>query len=123
MVYQGPVFISLPKEFEEAARVDGAGILRTYLFIIIPNAKPVFATVSILTFLVQWGVFLWPLMITTGESVRPLPLSIATFYTLPPLQWGDIFAFGVMMVAPVLLIFLLFQGWFVRGVAATGIKG
>ena len=116
-------FLGLPRELEEAARIDGAGVLRTFVFIIVPNAKPAFASVAILTFLTQWGAFLWPLMVTSGEAVRPLPLGIATFYTLPPLQWGDIFAFGVMMVAPVLLMFLVFQRWFVRGVAATGVKG
>jgi len=116
-------FLDLPRELEEAARIDGAGVLRTFLTIIVPNSKPVFATVAILTFLIQWGVFLWPLMVTSGESVRPLPLAIATFYTLPPLQWGDIFAFGVMMVLPILLVFLVFQRWFIRGVVATGIKG
>ena len=102
-------FLGLPRELEEAARIDGAGVLRTFITIIIPNCKPVFATVAILTFLIQWGVFLWPLMVTSGEAVRPLPLAIATFYTLPPLQWGDIFAFGVMMVLPILLVFLFFQ--------------
>ena len=116
-------FLGLPRELEEAARIDGAGVLRTFAFIIVPNAKPAFASVAILTFLTQWGAFLWPLMVTSGEAVRPLPLGIATFYTLPPLQWGDIFAFGVMMVAPVLVMFLVFQRWFVRGVAATGVKG
>jgi len=116
-------FLSLPRELEEAARIDGAGVLRTFFVIIAPNARPAFATVAVLTFLTQWGAFLWPLMVTSGEAVRPLPLAIAAFHTLPPLQWGDIFAFGVMMVAPILLVFLLFQGWFVRGVAATGIKG
>ena len=116
-------FLDLPRELEEAARIDGAGVLRTFLTIIVPNSKPVFATVAILTFHIQWGVFLWPLMVTSGESVRPLPLAIATFYTLPPLQWGDIFAFGVMMVLPILLVFLFFQRWFIRGVVATGIKG
>ena len=116
-------FLDLPRELEEAARIDGAGVLRTFLTIIVPNSKPVFATVAILTFLIQWGVFLWPLMVTSGELVRPLPLAIATFYTLPPLQWGDIFAFGVMMVLPILLVFLVFQRWFIRGVVATGIKG
>ncbi|MEN8214614.1 MAG: carbohydrate ABC transporter permease [Pseudomonadota bacterium] len=116
-------FIALPKEFEEAARIDGAGVLRTFVTIIIPNTRPVFATVAVLTFLTQWGAFLWPLMATSSEAVRPLPLGIAMFHTLPPLQWGDIFAFGVMMVAPVLLVFILFQNWFVRGVASTGIKG
>jgi len=116
-------FLELPREFEESAYIDGAGVFRTFFSIILPNAKPVFATVAILSFLSHWGVFLWPLMVTSGEKVRPLPLGIAMFYTLPPLQWGDIFAFSVMMVLPVLVVFLIFQGWFVRGVAATGIKG
>ena len=116
-------FLGMPRELEEAARVDGAGVLRTFFSIIVPNAKPVFASVAILTFLTQWGSFLWPLMVTSGERVRPLSLAIATFYGLPPLQWGDIFAFGVMMIMPILLVFLIFQRWFVRGVAATGIKG
>jgi len=116
-------FLDLPKELEEAARIDGAGHVRIFFSIILPNSKPVFATVAILTFLTQWGSFLWPLMVTHSENVRPLPLGIAAFYTLPPLQWGDIFAFGVMMVLPVLILFILFQNWFVRGVATSGIKG
>ena len=115
-------FLGLPRELEEAARVDGAGILRTFFVIVIPNAKPVFATVAIVTFLLYWGMYLWPLLMTVDDGVRPLPLAIATFYTLPPVQWGDILAFGVMMVLPVLVIFIAFQPWFVRGVATTGIK-
>jgi multiple sugar transport system permease protein len=116
-------FLGLPRELEEAARVDGAGTLRTFIAIVIPNARPVFATVAIVTFLLYWGMYLWPLLMTVDESVRPLPLAIATFYTLPPVQWGDILAFGVMMVASVLVIFIVFQPWFVRGVATTGLKG
>jgi multiple sugar transport system permease protein len=116
-------FIGLPKELEEAARIDGASTIRTYFEIIVPISKPVFATVAILTFLTQWGSFLWPLMVTIDESVRPLPVAIAAFQTLPPIQWGDLMSFGVMMVAPMLLVFLLFQKWFVAGVASTGSKG
>lgn len=116
-------FSGLPRELEESARIDGAGVLRTFGCVIVPNAKPVYASAAILTFLTQWGAFLWPLMVTSGERVRPLPVAIASFQTLPPLQWGDIFAFGVMMVAPIVLTFVFFQRWFVRGVAATGIKG
>jgi multiple sugar transport system permease protein len=116
-------FLGLPRELEEAARIDGAGPWRIFFRIVMPNAKPVFATVAILNLLTQWGAFLWPLMVTHSEAVRPLPLGIATFYSLPPLQWGDIFAFGVMMVTPVLLIFVLFQHWFVQSVATTGVKG
>jgi multiple sugar transport system permease protein len=116
-------FIGLPKELEEAARVDGAGTIRTFFEIIVPVSLPVFASVTILTFLTQWGSFLWPLMVTVDEQVRPLPVAIASFQTLPPLQWGDIMSFGVMMVAPILIVFLVFQKWFVEGVASTGTKG
>jgi len=116
-------FLGLPRELEEAARIDGAGVLRTFLTIVVPNAKAAFASVTIVSFLFYWGMYLWPLLVTGGPGVRPLPLGIATFYTLPPLQWGDILAFGMMMVAPVLVVFVIFQRWFVRGVAATGLKG
>ena len=116
-------FLGLPRELEDAARVDGAGTLRTFWEVVVPNSRPVFATVTIVTFLFFWGFFLWPQLVTSGPDVRPLPVAIATFHTLPPLQWGDILAFGVMMVAPVLLVFLLFQRWFVRGIASTGTKG
>jgi multiple sugar transport system permease protein len=116
-------FLGLPKELEEAARVDGASIWRTFWEIIIPLSKPVFATVAILTFLTQWESFLWPLLVTVDEQVRPLPVAIANFQTLPPVQWGDIMSFGVMMVTPMLIVFLLFQRWFVEGVASAGTKG
>jgi multiple sugar transport system permease protein len=116
-------FIGLPRELEEAARLDGASTLGIFFRIVLPNSKPVFASAAILSFLMWWGAYLWPLLVTIGPEVRPLPVAIAAFYTLPPLQWGDILAFGVMMVAPVLLVFLLFQRWFVRGVAASAIKG
>ena len=116
-------FLGLPRELEEAARVDGAGVLRSFFAIVVPNAKPAFASVAIVLFLFHWGMYLWPLLMTTSEAVRPLPLGIANFHTLPPLQWGDIMAFGVLMVLPVLILFVVFQRWFVRGVASTGIKG
>ncbi len=116
-------FLDFPKELEEAAKVDGAGPLGIFLLIVAPNSKPVFATVSIVTFLLYWGLYLWPLLMTIHESVRPLPLAIATFYTLPPIQWGDILAFGVMMILPVLLLFIILQRWFIRGIATLGLKG
>jgi len=116
-------FLDLPRELEEAARIDGAGVVRTFLEIVVPNARPAFATVAIVTFLFQWGFFLWPLLVTSGPRVRPLPVAIASFQTLPPLQWGDILAFGVMMVTPVVVLFVVFQRWFVRGVASAGLKG
>lgn len=116
-------FNGLPKELEEAARMDGAGPFRTYLSIIVPLAKPVFAAVAILTFLLHWGFFLWPLMVTRGPEYQPLPVALGYFSGNKPVQWGDIMAFGTLMVAPVLLVFILFQRWFVRGIAMAGLKG
>lgn len=115
-------FLGLPRELEEAARVDGAGPWTTYFRIIVPLARPAFASVAILTFLTYWGSYLWPLMVTSSPDVRPLPLAIAVFENQTK-QWGDIMAFGVMMVLPVMVIFFLFQRWFVRGVASSGLKG
>jgi len=115
-------FLSLPKELEEAAYMDGASPWHTFLFIVLPNSKPVLASVAILSFLLQWGNYLWPLLMVSEENVRPLSLAISTFYTLPPLQWGDLFAFGVLMVLPVLIVFVIFQKWFVQGVVASSHK-
>ncbi|MDX1763685.1 MAG: carbohydrate ABC transporter permease [bacterium] len=114
-------FIDIPRELEEAARLDGAGPWRTFFTIIMPLSKPVFATVAILTFLMRWGSYLWPLMVTIGETYRPLPVAMAAFENQVKL-WGDIMAFGVLMTLPVLVLFLFFQRWFIEGVAATGLK-
>jgi multiple sugar transport system permease protein len=115
-------FLGLPHELEEAARVDGAGPLRIYVEIVVPNARPAFVSVAIVTFLLHWGLYLWPLMITSSAAVRPLPLGMASFRTLPPLQWGDLMAFAVMMGAPAVVLFLALQRWFVAGVATVGLK-
>ena len=115
-------FLGLPHELEDAARVDGAGPLRIYLEIVVPAARPAFVAVAIVTFLLHWGLYLWPLMMTSSVEVRPLPLGMAAFRTLPPLQWGDIMAFAVMMVTPAVLLFLALQRWFVSGVATVGLK-
>lgn len=116
-------FIGLPKQVEEAARVDGAGPWKTFRLIVVPMSQPVFATVAILQFLASWGQFLWPVMVVSDPSVRPLPLQIAVFQGQPPRDWGQIFAFGVLMIIPVLIVFLVFQRWFVQSVATSGIKG
>jgi len=116
-------FNGLPRELEEAARVDGAGPWRTFFLIIAPLAKSAYAAVAILTFLLHWGFFLWPLMVTRGPDYQPLPVALGFFSANKPVQWGDIMAFGTLMVVPVLVVFLAFQKWFVRGIAMTGVKG
>lgn len=116
-------FLGLPRQMEEAARIDGAGPWKTFFLVMVPAARPVFATVTILTFLSAWASFLWPVLMVSSPSVRPLPLAISVLQGQPPYDWGAIMAFGVMMVAPVLLIFLFFQRWFVHSVASVGLKG
>lgn len=116
-------FSGLPRELEEAARMDGAGPWRTFFLVVVPLARPVYAAVAILTFLLQWGLFLWPLMVTRGPEYQPLAVALGYFSANKPVQWGDIMAFGTLMVLPVLVVFLAFQKWFVRGIAMTGVKG
>ena len=116
-------FLNVPMTLVEAARIDGAGPVRTFVSVVAPLAKPAYATMAILGFLFSWGQFLWPAMVTRGVDVRPLPLGIGTFTTTPPVQWGDIMAYATLMTLPLLIVFVIFQRWFVAGVAASGIKG
>lgn len=116
-------FLNVPVAIEEAARIDGAGPVRTFVSVVAPLARPAYATVAILGFLFSWGQFLWPLMVTRGIEVRPLALGIGTFKTTPPVQWGDIMAYAGLMTLPLVIIFLIFQRYFVQGVASSGVKG
>ncbi|MCK4542837.1 MAG: carbohydrate ABC transporter permease [Spirochaetales bacterium] len=116
-------FLNIPKDIETAARIDGAGNFTIFFRIVLPISKPVIATVAILSFIQQWGNFLWPLMVTRGFEVRPLPVAMQTFFGMQPRIWGDIMAFASMITIPVLILFLLFQKWFIKSVASSGIKG
>ncbi|MFD1657272.1 carbohydrate ABC transporter permease [Streptomyces caeni] len=123
-VYQFHTFFrKIPPGIEEAARLDGAGPWRTFFAIVVPMSKPAFASVAILTFLTQWGSFLWPVLMVSDPSVRPLPLEMSVFQGQQPPDWGQILAFGVLLVLPVLVVFAFFQRWFVQGVASSAVKG
>lgn len=115
-------FVGLPRDFDEAAYIDGASPFGVYRKLIMPLSRPVIATVAILQALILWSSYLWPLMITHDETVRPLTVGITTLYTYE-IRWGHILAFASMITIPVLILFLLFQKWFVKSVASTGIKG
>jgi multiple sugar transport system permease protein len=116
-------FLGVPKELEEAARIDGAGPVTTFLRIVVPQARPVYATVGVLGFLFVWGQLLWPVLVTSSTDVRPLPLGLSTLIAQPPISWGDIMAFALMMTAPLLVVFVVFQRWFVQSIARSGLKG
>lgn len=116
-------FIALPKDLEEAALMDGAGPWRIYWSIVMPLSKPVIATVTVLQCLARWGDLLWPVMVVRGDEHATLPLAMQTFFGQFPRQWGDVMAFAVLATLPTLLVFLVFQRWFVRSVVSSAIKG
>lgn len=116
-------FIGIPKDFDEAAVVDGASAFRIYWQIVVPISRPVFATVAILKFLQFWSFYLWPLMVTRSDGFRPLMVGMDFFQTQQPILWGSIMAYAAMVTIPVLIVFLLFQKWFIQSVSSSGVKG
>ncbi|MGK9148092.1 carbohydrate ABC transporter permease [Plantibacter flavus] len=115
-------FDSIPRELDEAARVDGAGWFRIYRSIVMPLAGPALATAAILTFLPAWNQYLWPLMVTQSESVRPVMVGIDYFKQLN-VSWGQIMAYASIITVPVLALFIAFQRSFVNSIASSGVKG
>lgn len=115
-------FDSIPKELDEAAKVDGAGWFRIYRSIVMPLSGPAVATVAILTFLPTWNQYLWPLMSVQTEELRPVMVGIDYFKQLNT-SWGQIMAYASMITAPVLVLFIAFQRSFINSIASSGVKG
>lgn len=115
-------FLSVPKELEEAAAMDGAGPWRQFWSVALPAIKPALATVVLLDILFHWGDFLWPLLIGTREETRTIQIGLANLFTQPPVQWGDILASAVIATLPVILLFRWCQRWLVITEARAGIK-
>ena len=115
-------FKDLPKELIEAARLDGASWFQVYRMVIVPIAGPVFATAAILKFLLMYNQYLWPLMVTQSEQVRPVMVGLQYFFQLNT-AWGEVMAYLSMITIPVLAFYLLLQRAFIATIASTGIKG
>jgi multiple sugar transport system permease protein len=115
-------FQSIPKELDEAARVDGAGWFRIYRSVVMPLAGPATATVAILTFLPAWNQYLWPLMVVQSEQLRPVMVGVSYFFQLN-VKWGPMMAYATLITIPVLALFLSFQRSFMRSIASSGVKG
>lgn len=114
---------SIPNDLLEAARIDGASELRIYAQIVLPLFRPALATLGILTFLASWNNFLWPLVSATTEDKYTLPVALALYAIGQNRTDYDILLAGsVVVVLPVLLVFVLLQRHFVRGIATTGLK-
>jgi multiple sugar transport system permease protein len=118
-------FLGLPKDFEEAAFVDGANHFVIFWRIILPLSQPALATLAVFAFMGSWNAYLWPLFIARRAEVMTLPVALATLQAGPRAltEWNMVMAGSVVAVLPILLVYLLAQRWFVSGVISSGIKG
>ena len=116
-------FRQLPAELEDAARLDGAGPLRTLGEVVLPLAAPGLAATAILTFIYCWNEFLFALAFTLGPERRTVPVAIALFRGQYQVPWGEILAASIVATAPVAVLVLLFQRRIVQGMTAGAIKG
>lgn len=116
-------FVSLPRELEEAAWIDGCSRLRTLWLIVIPLSRPALATVAVLTFLTSWNDLAWPLIAINDDHNYTLQLGLATFHGQHRTQWSAIMAGNMITVVPVLLAFLLAQKTFIQSLTSSALKG
>lgn len=117
--------VTLPRELEDAARIDGASFFRIYWMIILPLIKPALATLGIFTFLGSWNDFLWPLIIISSLENKTIPLGLTAFQARMPLKtpWELVMATATFAILPVLIAFILGQKYYVQGIVTSGIKG
>lgn len=117
-------YVSIPNELAQAARVDGLGEFGIFLRIMTPLVKPALITIGVFQIEAAWNGFLWPLMITTSDSMRPLQLGLAIFAQNPAeIQWPYLMAGTALATLPMIAMFIFAQKRFVEGMANVGIKG
>jgi ABC-type glycerol-3-phosphate transport system permease component len=116
-------FEEIPQDLLDAAVIDGAGPFRTFWDIALPLARPALAAVAIFSFLSSWDEFTWALTAITDESLYTLPIAIRLFQQQHGTEWGLVFAASTIAVLPTILIFIIFQRQFIRGVMSGAVKG
>lgn len=116
-------FLSLPRELEEAAFLDGASPPAILWRVVLPLSRPALASLTILTFLYSWNDLLWPLIVTRSEQNYVLPIGLALLQGQYQTNWAWLMAAGVMATLPVIILFLLAQRYFIEGIAMSGVKG
>jgi multiple sugar transport system permease protein len=116
-------FQGLPQEMMDAAAIDGCGVWRTFLQIGLPLVRPALSAATIFAFLGNWDEFTWALTSLTDPSLFTLPIAIQQYYSDHLTQWGIVFAASSIAVVPVILVFLIFQRYFIQGISAGAIKG
>jgi lactose/L-arabinose transport system permease protein len=113
---------SVPDELIQAARVDGAGELRTFFQIVIPTMRPALAALAIFLFLGQWNDFVYPLIVQRTPEAYTVPVSLATLHGVQSTDYGQLLTGTLISVVPVLVLFLFLQRYFVAGLLAGSVK-
>jgi ABC-type glycerol-3-phosphate transport system permease component len=115
-------FLSFPDELLEAALLDGAGRIRTFWTVVLPNPRALIAVLVIFTFMWRWNEFVWPLIVLTDAQSYTLPVGLQFLISQYGRDFGPLLAMSFLSILPMLLVFAVFQRYFVEGVARTGIK-
>lgn len=116
-------FLTIPRELEEAAYIDGSGIFATFIRIILPIAKPAFASAAVFSFLIAWNDFLYAFMLTKSNSQRTLPVSLKYFMGMYASDYNQMFAAASIILIPTIIMYLLMQKQITRGLIAGSVKG
>lgn len=116
-------FITLPKDLEEAARVDGCNEFRIYWNIMLPLCKPAFVSLGIFHFMYNWNDLLYPLLLTSSNAMRTIPAGLALFMGQHVVEYAILMAGSCLALAPILIAYIFSQKYFIKGIAMTGIKG
>jgi multiple sugar transport system permease protein len=116
-------FLTIPRELEEAARLDGAGELMIYWRVVLPLSKPALATLAIFAFMATWRDFLWPMLVTNRTERRTVEVGLAAFSSQYSVDWTHQMAAAVIAMLPIAITFFFAQRYFIRGITMTGMKG
>jgi multiple sugar transport system permease protein len=115
-------FLTIPVELEEAMRIDGAGVIRILLQLILPLSKPILATLAIITFVASWNNFLWPLIVTNSDDMKLISVGIASFQLQYGAQWNYMMAAATVALLPLIILFIVFQRRIIESIQITGLK-
>ena len=115
-------FLGLPRELEEAARIDGCSMFGAFRRIVLPNAVPALIAFGIIRFQFSWDAFVWPLIVAPSPPVRVIQVAIASFDTDVQVQWNLILAAAVLASLPIILMFAFLQRFYVQGMLTSGLK-
>lgn len=115
-------FMTLPRDLEDAARIDGCGKLRVWLHVILPLSKPALATLATFTFLGSWEAFQWPLFATKSMDMRVLQVGLSTFQDKYDVQYNLLMAAALIVMIPTLIVFIFNQRFFTKGIVMSGLK-